>query len=90
MPYTMEKPYSSVPEAIAPSTKYFIADSAAMPESRSNATMAYNDSDSSSMPMYMVIRLPAEIITMMPSRPTSPRTKYSPLNSPRRFRYSNE
>ena len=32
-------PYSNMPEAMAPSTKYFMADSAAMPESRSNATM---------------------------------------------------
>ena len=54
---SIEMPYSSVPEAIAPSTKYFIADSAAMPESRSNATIAYSDSDSSSTPRYTVSRL---------------------------------
>ncbi len=42
-------PYSSAPEATAPSTKYFMADSAAIPESRSNATMAYTDT-STKMP----------------------------------------
>ena len=51
MPYSTDMPYSSVPEAMAPSTKYFMAASAAMPESRSKATRAYSDSDSSSTPM---------------------------------------
>ncbi len=46
-----DMPYSSVPEAIAPSTKYFMADSAATPESRSNATIAYTESASSSTPI---------------------------------------
>jgi len=39
-PYRIEIPYSSAPEAIAPSTKYFMADSAATPSSRSKATSA--------------------------------------------------
>ena len=43
-------PYSSAPEAMAPSTKYFMAASAEMPES-SNATMAYTDRASSSTPI---------------------------------------
>ena len=43
-------PYSSAPEAMAPSTKYFMADSAQTPESRSKATIAYTDSASSSTP----------------------------------------
>ena len=57
-----------MPEAIAPSTKYFIADSAAMPDSRSKATMAYSDSDINSTPMYTVSRLLAEIMTNTPRR----------------------
>ena len=60
-------PYNNMPEAMAPSTKYFIADSAAMPESRSKATMAYSDSDISSTPMYTVSRLLADTMTKMPS-----------------------
>ena len=67
-------PYSNMPEAMAPSTKYFIADSAAMPESRSKATMAYSDSDSSSTPIYTVSRLSAETSTMMPSSAVSAST----------------
>src|SRR5689334_10840604 len=59
-PYTSDMPYNNMPEAMAPSTKYFMADSAAMPESRSKATMAYSDRDMSSMPMYTVSRLLAE------------------------------
>ena len=43
-------PYSSMPEARAPSTKYFIAASEAGTESRLKATSAYSDSDSSSSP----------------------------------------
>ena len=73
-------PYSSVPDAIAPSTKYFIAASAAMPLSRSNATIAYSDSDMISMPRYSVSRLPAEMMTWMPSTANSASTKYSPLH----------
>ena len=49
-PYTIDMPYRSVPEDIEPSTKYLMADSAAMPESRSKATMAYRHSDNSSSP----------------------------------------
>ena len=64
-------PYSSMPEAIAPSTKYFIADFGGEPESRSNATIAYSDSDSNSRPRYTVSRLPAETITIMPSSANS-------------------
>ncbi len=40
IPYRIEMPYSSAPDAIAPSTKYFMADSAATPSSRSKATIA--------------------------------------------------
>ncbi len=76
-------PYSSAPEAIAPSTKYFIAASAAMPESRSNATSAYSDSASSSTPRYSVSRLFAETSTMMPSSANSASTKNSPFSRPR-------
>ena len=57
-----------MPEAIALSTKYFIADSAAMPESRSKAISAYTDSASSSTPMYTVNRLLAETSTKMPEQ----------------------
>src|ERR1700678_461217 len=73
-PYTMDMPYNSVPEAIEPSTKYLIADSAAMPESRSNATMAYKNRDMSSKPRYSVIKLPAEISTMAPKVANNPST----------------
>ena len=67
-------PYSSIPEAMAPSTKYFIADSAAMPVSRSKATMAYSDSDMSSTPMYTVSRLFADTSTNTPSSAVSAST----------------
>ena len=67
-------PYSSIPEAMAPSTKYFIADSAATPFSRSNATMAYSESDMSSTPMYTVSRLFADTSTKMPSSAVSAST----------------
>src|SRR5579864_270683 len=40
-----------------PNTKYLMADSAATPESRSNATMAYRHSDISSKPEHKVIAL---------------------------------
>src|SRR6185295_19605088 len=73
-PYTSDMPYSRIPEAMAPSTKYFIADSAARPDSRSKATMAYNDSDMSSTPMYTVSRLLADTMTKMPSRLVSAST----------------
>ncbi len=80
----MDMPYSSVPDAMDPSTKYLMADSAAMPESRSNATMAYRHSDISSSPRYSVIKLAAEISTMAPRVANSPSTKYSPLRMARR------
>ena len=67
-------PYSSIPEAMAPSRKYFIADSAEVPLSRSKATMAYSDSDMSSMPMYTVSRLFADTSTKMPSSDVSAST----------------
>ena len=51
-----------------------MADSAAMPESRSNATMAYRHSDMSSNPKYSVIKLPAEISTMAPKVANRPST----------------
>ena len=70
----IDMPYSSMPEAMAPSTKYFMAASAAMPVSRSKATMAYTDSDSSSTPMYTVSRLLAEASTKMPSSAVSAST----------------
>ena len=57
----IDMPYSSVPDAMEPKTKYLMADSAATPESRSNATMAYRHSDMSSRPKYRVIKLPADI-----------------------------
>src|SRR5271163_1351786 len=85
-PYRIDMPYSKVPEAIEPSTKYLMADSAAMPESRSNATMAYRHSDINSKPKYSVIRLPAEMRTMAPNVANRPRTKYSPLRMARRRR----
>ena len=72
-------PYSSEPDAIAPSTKYFMADSAETAESRLNATSVYCDSASTSRPRYIVSMLCAEIMIMMPSRPNRPSTKNSPL-----------
>ena len=63
-----------------------MADSAAMPESRSNATMAYRHSDISSNPRYRVMRLAAEMSTMAPKVANSPSTKYSPLKIARRCR----
>ena len=53
-PYTIDMPYSSMPEASAPSTKYFIAASVACVESRRKATSAYSASDISSRPIYRV------------------------------------
>ena len=75
----IDMPYSNTPDAIAPRTKYFIADSAATGDSRSNATIADNASDRSSRPRYMVSKLNAEIMTMMPSKANKPSRKYSPL-----------
>ena len=46
----MEMPYSRMPDASAPSTKYFIAASEAAVESRRMATIAYSDSDNNSSP----------------------------------------
>ena len=65
-------PYSIAPEAIAPSTKYFIAASADVTLSRLIATSAYSDSDRVSRPMYIVRRLFADIMISMPSRPNNP------------------
>src|SRR6185503_4293293 len=90
MPYSSEMPYSSVPDAIAPSTKYFIAASADTAESRLNATSVYCESANTSSPRYSVSRLPAEIMIMMPSKPNSPSTKNSPFSSPLFCRYSRE
>ena len=39
-PYNMDMPYNKKPEAIAPSTKYFIAASVAVALSRRKATSA--------------------------------------------------
>ena len=44
-------PYNSKPEANAPRTKYFIAASVALAESRRKAISAYSASDNSSNPM---------------------------------------
>src|SRR5690606_8257070 len=73
-PYTHEIPYSRQPDAIEPSTKYFIADSAPLFDFLSNATSAYCESDSNSSPRYIVNRPFADIITIMPSRPKMPMT----------------
>ena len=64
-------PYSSMPEASAPSTKYFIAASVEAAESRFSATIAYRHSDSSSRPRYRVRKLLALAITIMPSSANS-------------------
>ena len=68
-----------MPDASAPSTKYFIAASVATPESRCSATIAYSDSDSSSRPRYSVRKWLADTITIMPSSANSASTKNSPL-----------
>src|SRR5690242_9216334 len=86
----MDMPYSSAPEAIAPSTKYFMADSAATPDSRSNATIAYTERASNSTPTYSVSRLFADASTNTPSSAVSISTKYSPRSSPRQFKYERE
>ncbi|MNE91273.1 hypothetical protein D3C80_1888650 [compost metagenome] len=65
-PYIIEMPYSRKPEASAPSTKYFIADSEVTRDSRRSATSAYDDSDSSSRPRYRVRKLLPVIITIWP------------------------
>jgi NADH:ubiquinone oxidoreductase subunit 2 (subunit N) len=67
----LDMPYSSRPDASAPSTKYFIAASDATALSRSIATRPYELSASSSRPRYTVTRLPAEIISIMPSTANS-------------------
>ncbi len=90
MPYSIDMPYSSAPDAMAPSTKYFMADSAATPDSRSNATIAYTDSARSSTPTYTVSRLLADASTNTPSSAVSASTKYSPFRMPRRSRYVRE
>ncbi len=71
-PYTQEMPYSRQPDAIAPSTKYFMADSADVTLFRSIATSAYIDSARVSRPRYIVSRLFAEIMIIMPSSPNRP------------------
>ena len=71
---------------MAPSTKYFMALSAAMGFSRLKATRPYADSAMISMPMYMLSRLLAEAITITPSNTKSESTKYSPWNIPRAVR----
>lgn len=76
-------PYSSRPEASAPSTKYFIADSVAGTESRCSAISEYSASDSSSRPMYRVRKWDADTIRFMPNSANSDSEKYSPLNRPR-------
>src|ERR1700686_3169301 len=73
-PYTIDMPYNSVPDAMDPSTKYLMADSAAMPDSRSNATMAYRHNDISSNPRNRGIKLPAESSTMAPKVANNPST----------------
>ena len=87
-PYSIDMPYSSMPEASAPRTKYFIAASVAVAESRCRATIAYRLSDSSSRPRYRVRKWLAEIITIMPSVANSVSVKNSPLNSCRARRVS--
>ena len=79
-----------MPDAIAPSTKYFIAASAETAESRLNATSVYCDSASTSSPRYSVSRLFAEIMIMIPSSPNRPSRKNSPLSSPFFSRFSRE
>ena len=63
----MEMPYSSRPEASAPSTKYFNAASLARVSSRRSAISAYSDNDKSSKPIYKVRKWLALTITHMPS-----------------------
>src|SRR5665213_1392031 len=73
-PYTIDMPYSNVPDATDPSTKYLMAASAAMPESRSKATIAYRDKDNNSKPRYSVMKLPADINTRAPKVANKPST----------------
>jgi hypothetical protein len=82
-PYTSDSPYSSMPEASAPRTKYFIAASDASGLSRSMATSAYWHSASISRPRYTITRLPADTISIMPAVANKTRTGTSPLYSPR-------
>jgi ATP-dependent DNA helicase RecG len=66
--------YRGARQLTHPDYELFDPDSAAMPESRSKATMAYSESDMSSMPMYTVSRLLAEHSTKMPSNAVSEST----------------
>src|SRR4249919_1090407 len=82
-PYISDMPYSSMPEASEPRTKYFIAASEASGPSRSIATSAYWHSASISRPRYTVTRLPADTISIMPTVENSTSTGTSPLYRPR-------
>ena len=62
----MEIPYSKIPDANAPKTKYFSAASDVCTLSRRSAIMAYSESDSSSKPIYAVRKCALLIITLMP------------------------
>jgi len=79
-----------MPEASAPSTKYFIAASVEAAESRFSATNAYRHSDSSSRPRYTLRKLLALIITIMPSSANSSSARNSPRSRPRSSRYWRE
>ena len=72
-----------MPEASAPSTKYFIAASVAAIESRCSAIIAYSDRLNSSSPRYSVSKWLADTITIMPSVENSASTKNSPRNMSR-------
>ncbi len=70
--------------------KYFMAASVEIAESRSSATIAYRHSDISSRPRYMVRKLLALIMTIMPSSENSSRVRNSPRSRPRSTRYWRE
>src|SRR3989338_3590228 len=89
-PYSMDMPYNNRLEASAPSTKYFIAASMALAESRCKATNVYRLRESSYRPRYKVIKWLAEIITIIPSIANKTSTMNSPVNRPRAVRYSRE
>jgi hypothetical protein len=61
-----------------------------MPDSRSNATIAYKRQRQQLHAEIHVSKLPAEIIHHHAEQRPGLRMKYSPLNSPRRCRYSRE
>src|SRR6478735_6825363 len=82
-PYISDMPYSSMPEASEPRTKYFIAASEASGLSRSIATSAYWHSASISRPRYTITRLPADTISIMPAVANNTRIGTSPLYRPR-------